>query len=77
MDPQDTAKFVPVLDIILVRPIQVVEFLLYCSVEVVARVLLLWVVFSPFVLLAQTIEFGNGRLPRLGSEPGILREENL
>jgi hypothetical protein len=66
VDLQDTTEFVPVLDIILVRPIQVVEFLLYGDVEVVARVLLLWVVSSPFLLLAQTIEFGNGRTRGLG-----------
>jgi hypothetical protein len=50
----------PVLDVFIIGPIQVVEFPLYGEVESVAHILPFRIVFSPLVLLAQTIEFGKG-----------------
>ena len=51
----------PVLDVFFVGPIQVVEFPLHGEVESVSHILPFRSIFSPVVLLAQTIEFGKGR----------------
>jgi len=74
---QDTTELLPVIDVFLIGPIEVVKFLLYGDVEHVPRHLLLWVVLSPLGLLAQTIEFGNGRVRRLRLELGVLREKTF
>ena len=50
----------PVVDVVLIGPIQRVEFLLHSEVEFTARIFLLWAFFIPAVFLAQAIEFGNG-----------------
>jgi len=77
VDFQDMTEPAPVLDVVLVGPIQIVEFLLYGGVESVAHILPFRVVFLPLVLLAQTTEFGKGRKRRSVLELGKLREKRL
>jgi hypothetical protein len=67
----------PIVDVFLVGPIEVVEFSLDGKVEFSACGFPLWVALLPFVFLAQPVEFGNGRVLRLGLELGILREKPL
>jgi hypothetical protein len=56
----------PIVDVFLVGPIEVVEFSLDGKVEAIACGFLLWVALLPVVFLAQPVEFGNGRVLRLG-----------
>jgi hypothetical protein len=62
VDSQDTTELVPVVDVLFVGPIYIIEFLLDGGAESVPRSFLFRVVFVPIVFLAQTIEFGNGRI---------------
>jgi hypothetical protein len=74
---QDATELVPVLDVFLVGPIEIVKVLLYGDVEHVPCRILRWVAFPPLGLLTQTIEFGDRRVRRSILELGVLREKTL
>lgn len=52
-------ELVPVIDVLLIRPIKRGEFLLHSKVEFMARSFPLFVIFLPVVFLAKAIEFDN------------------